>query len=90
MAAYLINIQLQLAGNEAYQLLESSMQKENFIPVDTAATGEKAFSYYGNQDLLYVNEAVQRAALVTGKKFSFTVIKDKRTEKQFHTKEKTG
>jgi hypothetical protein len=90
MATYLINIKLQLAGSEAYRLLEYSMKKENFTVVNTAAANERAFSYYGNQDLLYVNEAVRRAALTTGKKFSFTVIKDKRTEKQYHSQGKTG
>ena len=89
MATYTIRVQLQVAESDAYRVLDSSMQKENFIAADTAATNEKVFSYYGNQELLFVNEAVQRAAQSTGKKFSFTVIRDKRTEKQYHTNRKS-
>jgi len=84
MATYIIRIQLQLAGADSYRILENSMKKENFIPADTAPGNEKAFSYYGNQNMLFVNEAVKRAAASTGKRFSFTIIKDKRTERQYH------
>jgi len=84
MATYIIRIHLQLAGPDSYRILANSMQKENFIPADAAPGHEKAFSYYGNQNMLFVNEAVQRAAASTGKSFSFTIIKDKRTERQYH------
>ena len=90
MATYIIRIQLQLAGTDAHRMLDASMQKENFIPANTAGINESAFFYYGNQDMFYVNAAVQRAALSTGKKFCFTVTKDKRTEKQYHSNVKTG
>ena len=65
-------------------ILDACMKQENFTPVYLPGADEKEFSYYGNQHLLYINEVVQRAAMSTGKKFSFTVIKDERTEKQYH------
>jgi len=85
MSTYLIHVKLQSAEKEAWQLLETSMQNENFIAFSTDSIGVKSFSYYGNQDLLHINNAVKRAAGATGKAFSYTVMKDKRSEKQYHS-----
>jgi hypothetical protein len=90
MATYTIDIRLMDAKNELYTMLEAAMLKANFVPVKSAAAPGGRFSYFGNQDMLHVNEAVKRALMTTAGKYSFTVIKDKRAERQYHAHAKDG
>jgi len=85
MSTFIIRVKIDVAELPGDHKLERAMENENFMLVkDTAGLHEKVFAYYGNQGLLDVNNAVKRAALACGKRFCFTVIKDKFAEKQHH------
>lgn len=78
MTTFIATIQLQQADNKDYQVLDKEMKKENFI-TGKVGTGIRLaeFSYRGATSIQHVINAVLRAAEKTGKKFSFTVMKEK-------------
>ncbi|MEO6314106.1 MAG: hypothetical protein ABIU63_12665 [Chitinophagaceae bacterium] len=86
MSTYIIRIQLPDADNGDYTTMEAAMKRENFSPLTCDQFQVQEFGYYGNKNILQVNEAVRQVAEVTGKKFYFDVIRDKSAETQHHKK----
>ena len=87
MPKFITSIRLQGASERDYNTLSQELKKYLFNP----ATGNKVnakdnsstfvFNSANNQTLLDTTAAVSMAASSTGKKFSFTVIREKtRTE----------
>ena len=82
MNTFTARVELQSANPDDYRKLYSEMQKESLV-----ANGEKANSgnvEFKSKDKLSIREvidAVVRAASKTGKKFSFTVMRDKNLDK---------
>ena len=90
MSTYIIHVPIASAGIDAIGLLINRMQEENFLLVNNQSFVGCTFRYYGNQNLVQINRAVQRASAATGFPFSFTVIKDKQGEQQTHAKGKAA
>ncbi len=84
MATYIVRIKLLNASDSDYIILKDALENENFTARNGAGSDEPQFNYYGNQSMLQVNNAVKRAAVLTGRLFSFTVLKDKAAETQQH------
>ena len=83
MNTFTTRIQLHNADRNDYRKLMAEMKKEAFISLKAGIAETKAeFSYQGGQFIKDVIAAVLRAAVKTGKKFSFTVMKDKHYERQ--------
>jgi hypothetical protein len=84
MAKFITRVQLEQAQPTDLEKLDLEMQKESFIRVREDHPGIRTrstateYNFQGNTSLLDVNGAVLRAANKTGKKYSFTVIKEKR------------
>ena len=82
MNTFTARVELHSANPNDYTSLYTEMQKESLI-----ATGAKAESgniEFKSKNRISINEvidAVVRAASKTGKKFSFTVMKDKNLDK---------
>jgi len=82
MNTFTARVELQSANPDDYKRLYSEMQKESLV-----ASGAKADSgnvEFKSKDKLSIREvidAVVRAASKTGKKFSFTVMRDKNLDK---------
>jgi len=87
MAIYKFITRVQLQGAQPTDLekLDIEMARESFTRVRKSRdTGEKRtptateYNLHGNLSLLDVNGAVSRAANRTGRKYSFTVIREKK------------
>ncbi len=84
MAKFITTIQLEDAGEEDYAKLHRELGKEPFEKgKHTAKTrgyvdGKGKYKWEGRVTIHDVTKAVLRAVVKTGKKFSFTIIKDKR------------
>ncbi|OQP66137.1 hypothetical protein [Niastella populi] len=82
MNTFTARVELHSANPNDYNNLYTEMQKESLV-----AAGEKVESgnvEFKSKDKISIREvidAVVRAASKTGKKFSFTVMKDKNLEK---------
>lgn len=82
MNTFTARIELHSATPNDYTRLYTEMEQESFV-----ATGAKAESgnvEFKSKNRISINEvidAVVRAASKTGKKFSFTVMKDKNLDK---------
>lgn len=88
MTKFITYIELHNAELKDYQRLNADMKKALFTTAgatDTTTTGKIEFSYYGRRSIKDVIDTVVRVAVKTGKKFSFTVMKDK-TQKTNTTK----
>jgi len=88
MPNYITRIELKSATQKDYIKLEEEMQKASFKldrPEPTlgrkkiAVPAARQFNYNGNHSLLEVTGAAERAARKTGKRYSFTVIKERKT-----------
>lgn len=83
MAKFITHIQLQDADEKDYDILLKEFEKESFKIEEHAAksnayiTGKGAFSREGNITLLEVTDTVIKVASLTGKKYSFYILKDK-------------
>lgn len=83
MINYLTTIQLKDAAQNDYDRLDIEMSKEAFAPVQRQSPSVKDFSIYraykysGGTSLQEVTAAAYRASNRVGKRYSFTVMKDK-------------
>lgn len=78
MTNYTTRVELHQASAEDYRQLIRAMKKEAFITgKDGAVTGPVTFKKRGKVEMREVINAVVKAAASTGRKFSFTVMKDK-------------
>jgi len=78
MTKFITYIELHNAELKDYQRLNADMKKALFTTAGaTDTTGKIEFSYYGRRSIKDVIDTVVRVAVKTGKKFSFTVMKDK-------------
>jgi hypothetical protein len=82
---FITRVQLQGAQPTDLEKLDIEMERESFKRVNTSrskggkhSSGPTEYNLHGNISLLDVNGAVSRAANKTGKKYSFTVIREKR------------
>jgi hypothetical protein len=84
MRKYITRVQLKDAEHNDYERLDSEMKKEQFsrAKVQNAATKDSSvrpreYNFQGGITLQQVTAAAYRAASKTGKKYSFTVMKEK-------------
>ena len=84
MAKFITSIKLQEATEKDYAVLSQELKKYLFNPVNKNISGKSigsatslVFNSADDKSLLDTTTAVSRAAATTGKKFSFTVIKEK-------------
>ena len=84
MRKYITRIQLKDAVQNDYEKLDSEMEKERFFrtKIQKAATKDnpirpREYNFQGGITLQQVTAAAYRAASKTGKKYSFTVMKEK-------------
>lgn len=77
MTTFTARVELQSASPNDYNKLQTELQKEAF----TAAPGNAEYKCKNKESITDVIDAVVRAASKTGKKFSFTVMKDKNLDK---------
>jgi len=80
MSTYIIT----LNPEQQDKVLEEKMKGENFVPVNAKTSQRQVFMYYGNLGIQHVTDIVKAVVSSVGKKVSFTVMKDKFAEKQFH------
>jgi hypothetical protein len=84
MPKFITSIRLQEASEKDYDILSSELKKYFFSPVTDSKTNKSGgsnpsftFNSTRHKSLLDTTTAVSNAAASTGKKFSFTVIKEK-------------
>lgn len=84
MAKFTTTIELYGASEQDYNTLHSELQKRSFVAAKGNSAKEKPasprkdeFNREGNISIEDVTDAVLRAAGKTGKKYSFTIIKNK-------------
>lgn len=83
MNTFTARVELHNANPDDYTGLYTEMQKESFVAAGSAKaqTGNVEFKIKNRISINEVIDAVVRAASKTGKKFSFTVMKDKNLDK---------
>ena len=82
ITTFVARINLHHASVSDYKNLVAEMKKASFVPnKNQASESTPEFIFRGSQVLNDVMAAVMRAAVKTGKKFSFTVMKEKQFEK---------
>ena len=82
MPKFITSIHLQEATERDYAKLSQELKKYLFSPVNKPGSGKTSVSSYvfnttGNKSLIDTSAAISLAASNTGKKFSFTVIREK-------------
>ena len=78
MTNFIASVELQQAGAEDYRQLILAMKKRSFIEdKNNKTSGNLTFRRQAKTEIKEVIDAVLNAAASTGKKFSFTVMKDK-------------
>jgi len=84
MSKFITSIKLQEATEKDYVILSQELKKYLFTPVNKSVSSRSsgsasAFVFNSDDDksLLDTTSAVSRAAATTGRKFSFTVIREK-------------
>jgi hypothetical protein len=84
MPRFITTIQLHNADEKDYQVLHSELKKESFVEASNNKPKRKfprmpkeTFDREGNITIQDVTDAVLRAASKTGKKYSFTIIRNK-------------
>ena len=83
MPNFITRIELQAASQKDYQKLEEEMKKASFKDVKKSSLRRPSiatpleFNRNGNITLLEVTNATARAARKTGRKYSFTVIRER-------------
>ena len=85
MPSFITRIELQSASKNDYLVLEEEMKKAAFKDVKRSSllTAETLaspleFNCNGNFTLLEVTDATAKAARKTGRRYSFTVIKERK------------
>jgi hypothetical protein len=82
MSTFTARVELHSANPTDYNNLYAEMQKESLVAAGAKAeSGNIEFKSKDKISISEVIDAVVRAASKTGKKFSFTVMKDKNLEK---------
>jgi len=82
MTTFTARVELHEANPADYKRLQSEMQREEFTASkNNHDSGSVEFSSKNKASIREVIDATVRAASKTGKKFSFTVMKDKNLEK---------
>jgi len=82
MNTFTARVELQDANPDDYKRLYAEMQKESLVASGVKAeSGNVEFKCKDKLSIREVIDAVVRAASKTGKKFSFTVMKDKNLDK---------
>jgi hypothetical protein len=82
MTTFTARVELLNAGPKDYDRLQSEMKKETFAAAgNKASDGHVEFKCKDKGSIREAIDAVLRAASKTGKKFTFTVMKDKQIEK---------
>jgi hypothetical protein len=76
MAKFITTIELFNADEKDYQTLGSELKNKSFKESNSSGT-KKEYNREGNITLQEVTDAVLRAAAKTGKKYSFTIIRNK-------------
>jgi hypothetical protein len=86
MTKFIINITLHSAGEADYKILNREMGKEFFSRTKKNTAKENGYLLHleefireGNFTIKEMTDAACRAAKKTGKEFSFTVIKEKKS-----------
>jgi hypothetical protein len=80
MTNYTTRVELHQAGAEDYRILIQALKKGSFIAdKNNPTSGNLTFRRRANVEIKTVIDTVVKAASSTGKKFSFTVMKDKQT-----------
>jgi len=84
MPKFTTSIQLQEASEKDYAILSREMKKNFFTPVSEIKVDQKGqlvstyvFNSSNYKSLLDTTTVVSQVAATTGKKFSFTVIREK-------------
>lgn len=83
MARFITTIQLHNADETDYKKLHTELEKASFRGKkypdkrNDGLTGKIEYNREGNVTLQEVTDAVLRAAAKTGKKYSFTIIRNK-------------
>jgi hypothetical protein len=84
MSKYITSISLQEATERDYAQLSQEMKRNSFSPVNEIKFNKASrnvstfvFNSVGNKSLLDTTTVVSLAAATTGKKYSFTVIREK-------------
>lgn len=72
MRKFRINITLENADNKDYTKLNRELKKESFKTVK-----KNEYGFEGNISIIEVNGALSRAAQRIGKKYVFTVMREK-------------
>jgi len=75
MARFITTIQLHNAAETDYETLNFELEKQSFR--GTKTSGKREYNREGNVTLQEVTNAVLKAAEKTGKKYSFTIIRNK-------------
>ncbi|HTL06997.1 MAG TPA: hypothetical protein VL307_02030 [Chitinophagaceae bacterium] len=84
MPSFTTRVELQSASQQDYQTLQEEMKKAAFKHVKKTSAARPSlaapleFNRNGNITLLEVTNATARAARKTGRRYSFTVIKEKK------------
>ena len=82
MTTFTARVELQEANPGDYKKLQTEMQREDFTAAGgNHESGYVEFSCRNKASIREVIDATVRAASKTGKKFSFTVMKDKNLDK---------
>ncbi|WP_207510646.1 hypothetical protein [Longitalea luteola] len=82
MNTFTARVELHSANPTDYSNLYNEMQKESFVVAgEKVETGNVEFKSKDKISIRDVIDAVVRAASKTGRKFSFTVMKDKNLDK---------
>jgi len=80
MARFITTIELFNADEKDYQTLQTELKKHSFTRRTLQARnlpGKEEYNREGNVSLQDVTYAVLQAAYKTGKKYSFTIIRNK-------------
>jgi hypothetical protein len=84
MAKFITSIKLQEATERDYAKLSQELKKYLFSPSGKSGSGKPmestssvTYNSTDNKSLLDTTTAISRAAATTGRKFSFTVIREK-------------
>lgn len=76
--SFTTRVELHQANEDDYRLLSNKLKKAAFIAAKgNGNVGNLTFRKKANVEIKEVIDAVINAAAATGKKFSFTVMKDK-------------
>ena len=85
MPSFITRIELQSASKNDYRKLEEEMKKASFKDVkrnnlltEETLASPLEFNCNGNYTLLEVTDATAKAARKTGRRYSFTVIKERK------------